>query len=237
MPPEQQGTTATPSPAAVLWDMDGTLVDTEPYWIAEEHLLVERYGGTWTAEHAKALVGNDLRVSAAYIQEHGDVPLDVEEIVEVLLYGVVDRLRAHVPWRPGALELLQSLRQHRVPCALVTMSWTALAETFLAAAPDGAFQTVVTGDRVDRGKPHPDPYLTAAQLLGVRATECVAIEDSVTGVTSAEAAGVPTLAVPHVVPVPAAPGRSRAHSLTEITVADLGRIAAGEAIDLLPWTG
>ena len=89
-------------PAAVLWDMDGTLVDTEPYWIAEEHELVERYGGTWTAEHAKALVGNDLRVSARYIQEHGDVPISEDEIVEVLLDGVVRRLREHVPWRPGS---------------------------------------------------------------------------------------------------------------------------------------
>ena len=127
--------TLSRAPAAVLWDMDGTLVDTEPYWIAEEHALVERFGGTWTAEHAKALVGNDLRVSAGYIQEHGDVPLDVDEIVAVLLDGVVDRLARHVPWRPGAPELLGSLRSHGVPCALVTMSWTALAETFLAAAP------------------------------------------------------------------------------------------------------
>ncbi len=221
-------------PAAVLWDMDGTLVDTEPYWIAEEHLLVERYGGTWTAEHAKALVGNDLMVSARYIKHHGDVPLEPDEIVEVLLSGVVARLRAAVPWRPGALELLGALRAAGVPCALVTMSWTALADTFLAAAPADSFDVVVTGDRVERGKPHPEPYLTAARVLGVPPGDCVAIEDSQTGVTSAESAGVPTLAVPHVVSVPAALGRSRAHSLAEVTVADLARIAAGETIDLLP---
>ena len=226
---------ADPSlPAAVLWDMDGTLVDTEPYWIAEEHDLVEQYGGTWTAEHAKALVGNDLRVSARYIQEHGDVPLGEDEIVDVLLNGVVRRMREHVPWRPGALALLAELGARGVPCALVTMSWTALADTFLARAPEDTFAVVVTGDRVERGKPHADPYLRAAELLGVPAGACVAIEDSVTGVTSAEAAGVPTLAVPHVVPVPAAPGRSRAHSLAEVTVADLASIAAGETIDLLP---
>ncbi|GAB3590997.1 HAD family hydrolase [Angustibacter peucedani] len=230
MPPEA---TSRRLPAAVLWDMDGTLVDTEPYWIAEEHQLVEAYGGTWTAEHAKALVGNDLMVSAHYIKQHGDVPLEPAEIVDVLLAGVVHRLRDVVPWRPGALELLGRLGEAGVPCALVTMSWTALADTFLAAAPDGAFDVVVTGDRVERGKPHPDPYLRAAEALGVAPGECVAVEDSQTGVTSAESAGVPTLAVPHVVPVPAAPGRSRAHSLAEITVDDLARIAAGEAIDLL----
>jgi HAD superfamily hydrolase (TIGR01509 family) len=229
MPPEA----ARPLPAAVLWDMDGTLVDTEPYWIAEEHALVERFGGRWTAEHAKALVGNDLLVSARYIKEHGDVPLEPEQIVDVLLTGVVARLRAEVPWRPGARDLLAELRRLGIPCALVTMSWTSLADTFLAACAPGTFDVVVTGDRVPRGKPHPDPYLTAARALDVDPGACVAIEDSQTGVTSAEAAGVPTLAVPHVVRVPRAPGRSRANSLAEITVADLARIAAGESIDLV----
>jgi HAD superfamily hydrolase (TIGR01509 family) len=229
MPPEGP---APALPAAVLWDMDGTLVDTEPYWIAEEHALVERYGGTWTAEHARALVGNDLLVSARYIKEHGEVPLEAEQIVEVLLAGVVSRLGREVPWRPGARELLAELGRRSVPCALVTMSWTSLADTFLAACPPGTFHVVVTGDRVPRGKPHPDPYLLAAQSLGVDTRRCVAVEDSQTGVASAEAAGVPTLAVPHVDPVPAAQGRSRVTSLAEVTVADLGRIAAGECIDL-----
>jgi HAD superfamily hydrolase (TIGR01509 family) len=229
MPPEA----AAALPAAVLWDMDGTLVDTEPYWIAEEHALVEQYGGTWTAEHAKALVGNDLLVSAHYIREHGDVPLDPEQIVDVLLSGVVARLRAEVPWRPGARDLLAELRRRGVPCALVTMSWTSLADTFLAACGPGTFDVVVTGDRVSRGKPHADPYLTAAGALDVDPGRCVAVEDSQTGVTSAEAAGVPTLAVPHVVHVPSAPGRSRVNSLAEVTVADLARIAAGETIDLV----
>jgi HAD superfamily hydrolase (TIGR01509 family) len=229
MPPEPDASL----PAAVLWDMDGTLVDTEPYWIAEEHQLVEQHGGTWTAEHAKALVGNDLLVSASYIKQHGEVPLEPEQIVEVLLSGVVQRLRTQVPWRPGARELLADLRRRGVPCALVTMSWTSLADTFLAACGPDTFDVVVTGDRVARGKPHADPYLQAAQALGVDPRRCVAIEDSQTGVASAEAAGVPTLAVPHVVHVPPAEGRSRANSLAEITVADLARIAAGESIDLV----
>ena len=113
------------------------------------------------------------------------------------------------------------------------MSWTSLADTFLLACGPDTFDVVVTGDRVARGKPHPDPYLQAAQALGAEPGRCVAVEDSRTGVTSAEAAGVPTLAVPHVVHVPAAPGRSRANSLAEVTVADLGRIASGEVFDLV----
>jgi HAD superfamily hydrolase (TIGR01509 family) len=194
-------------PAAVLWDMDGTLVDTEPYWMAAEIALVESYGGTWTTEHSKALVGNDLRVSARYIREHGNVPLDTDDIVLRLLDGVITRMHDHVPWRPGARALLAELRASAVPCALVTMSWQQLARTFLDAVPQGTFTVVVTGDQVTRGKPHAEPYLHAARLLGVDPADALAIEDSPTGVASATAAGVPVLAVPHVLPVEPAPGR------------------------------
>src|SRR5665811_617667 len=96
-------------PAAVLWDMDGTLVDTEPYWTAEEHALVEAHGGIWADEHARQLVGNDLMVSANYIWAHSPVDLMPVEIVHELLAGVVARVNEHVPWRPGARELLESL--------------------------------------------------------------------------------------------------------------------------------
>jgi len=217
-------------PAAVLWDMDGTLVDTEPYWIQAEHLLVERHGGTWSEEHALALVGNDLMDSARYIREHGPVPLEPEAIVDELLEFVVAHLSRHVPWRPGARELLTALGQAGVPCALVTMSWTALAEAFLASVPPDTFDVVVTGDRVSRGKPHADPYLAAVELLEVDAGRCVAIEDSPTGAASATAAGVPTLVVPHVVSVPEGPGRSFAGSLLDVDGDLLGRIAAGEVL-------
>jgi HAD superfamily hydrolase (TIGR01509 family) len=210
--------------------MDGTLIDTEPYWLQAEHLLVEQHGGTWSDEHALALVGHDLMDSARYIREHGPVPLEPEVIVEVLLGSVRAALASHVPWRPGARELLESLGAAGVPCALVTMSWTSLTETFLASVPSDTFDVVVTGDRVSRGKPHPDPYLQAVQLLEVDAGSCVAVEDSPTGAASATAAAVPTLVVPHLVPVPEGPGRSFADSLADVDVETLGRIAAGEVL-------
>ena len=103
-------------PAAVLWDMDGTLVDTEPYWIEVEQELVEVHGGTWSQEHAMALVGNDLLDSGRYIREHGGVDLEPAEIVEILLDGVVEHIRRAVPWRAGARELLAELRTQGVPC-------------------------------------------------------------------------------------------------------------------------
>ncbi|MFL6174534.1 MAG: HAD family hydrolase [Marmoricola sp.] len=189
------------SPAAVLWDMDGTLVDTEPYWIETEFNLVAEHGDTWSMEHALNLVGNDLLVSGAYIREHGGVDLEPGEIVDRLLDGVVARVRERVPWQPGARELLDALNLAGVPCALVTMSWQRFVAPILEVLPPGTFATVVTGDRVELGKPHPEPYLLAAAELGVDPGECLAIEDSNTGAKSAEAAGCTVLVVPNHVPV------------------------------------
>ena len=211
-------------PAAVLWDLDGTLVDTEPYWMAEEHLLVAEYGGTWTDEHAHSLIGNALIDSARYIQQHGGVTLPPEEIIARLTAGVVRRIEVEVPWRPGARELLFSLHELGVPCALVTMSYRAMAEAILRSLPGQYFRFLVTGDEVTHGKPHPEPYLKGAGLLGVDPAQCVAIEDSLTGIASAEAAGVPLLAVEHLVPVPAREGRTVTSSLTGWSAQDLGKL-------------
>jgi HAD superfamily hydrolase (TIGR01509 family) len=208
---------------AVLFDMDGTIVDTEPYWIAAEHALVAEHGGTWTDEHAYSLVGNALLASAEYLREHGGVNMDPVEIVDRLLERVIAATREHVPWRPGAVELLSELRDRGVPCALVTMSYESLARTVIDQLHADSFAAVVTGDQVSDGKPHPEAYLTAAARLGVDPTCCVAIEDSPTGIASAEAAGCLVVAVPHTLPVAAAPGRVIVGSLTDL---DVDRLAA-----------
>lgn len=212
--------------------MDGTLVDTEPYWIQAEHEIVEEHGGTWSDEYAHQLVGNDLMVSAVFIKEHGNVPWEPERIIDELLVRVVAQVREHVPWRPGARELLAALAEAGVPSALVTMSWRSLADAVVSSLPEGSFTAVVTGDEVEHGKPHPEPYHAAARLLGVEASDCVAIEDSPTGVRSAVAAGVPTIAVPHVVSVPEIAGAVHLDSLVGVTpssLADAARVAAGSA--------
>ena len=211
-------------PGAVLWDMDGTLVDTEPSWIAAEYALVAEHGGTWNDEHAHALVGNPLLVSGEYIRRHGGVDLPVEVIVERLVDRVVADVRRSVPWRPGARELLLALRDEGVPCALVTMSWARLVDAVLAELPGDTFAAVVAGDQVRHGKPHPEPYLTAAARLGVAPGECVAIEDSQTGVASAHAAGAAVVAVPNVVPIPPGPGRVVVDTLEGLSPAGLARL-------------
>ena len=209
-------------PAAVLWDMDGTLVDTEPYWFEAEFELVAEFDGTWTEADALSLVGFDLLDSAHELRTRGGVRLDPVQVVDHLLDGVIRRVAEQLPWRPGAPELLAECVAARIPCVMVTMSWRRLADSVIAAAPAGSFVTSITGDEVRNGKPDPEPYLAAAAALGLDPADCVAIEDSPTGVASALAAGCATLGVPHVVPVPAAPGLTLVDALVGIGVADLG---------------
>lgn len=215
---------------AVLWDMDGTIVDTEPYWIEAEHGLVEAHGGTWSHEQAMQLVGQSLVHSAGVLQRAG-VQLEVREIIDTLTAQVISRVRNHVPWRPGARELLDELFTAGVRCALVTMSETPLAREIVASLPQPYFEFLVTGDTVTQGKPHPEAYLKAVELLqqqepGLTAAHCVALEDSAPGVAAAVASGAVTVAIPHIVPLPEDPRRTMWDSLEDRTVADLEELVA-----------
>ncbi len=204
--------------AAVLWDLDGTLIDSEPLWMAGEHALAEEHGATWTQEDGLALVGNSLIESGHYIKHRLESQLAPEEIVDYLVDRLAGDLSREIPWRPGAAELVKALDSEQVPQALVTMSYAAIARPVAAALP---FAAVVTGDQVTHGKPHPEPYLRAAELLGVDAADCLAVEDSGTGATSANAAGCHVLVVPHFVNVPDAPRRTQRTSLELLTPDDL----------------
>lgn len=179
--------------------MDGTLVDTEPYWMAAETALVESYGGIWTHEDALQLVGNGLLDSAEILQRAG-VEMDADAIISHLTDAVQEALRTQgVPFRPGAQELLQDLRAAGIRTGLVTMSLRRMALGVVDLIEFEAFDVVVAGDDVENAKPHPEPYLQAAALLGVDIADAVVIEDSPTGLRAGIASGAVALGVPHIV--------------------------------------
>ena len=156
---------SAPSLSAVLWDMDGTLVDTEPYWMAAETPLVERFGGTWSHEQALALVGLGLEDSARIFQNAG-VRMSVDAIIDHLTDDVMRQLgETGVPFRPGARELLASLRAAGIKTGLVTMSMRRMARTVVDLIDFEAFDVVVAGDDATRPKPFPDAYLQACGQL------------------------------------------------------------------------
>ncbi len=212
--------------AAVLWDLDGTLIDSEPLWMAGEHELADSHGAVWTEEDGLNLVGNSLIESGHYIKKRLGSDLSAEDIVDILVARLANDLSREIPWRPGAVELFTALDQAMVPQALVTMSYAAIAAPVAAAL---SFAATVTGDQVTNGKPHPEPYLRAAELLGVNIAECVAIEDSIPGVQSALSAGAHVIGVPAIVKLQEQPGVTIWPSLAGRTVADLVSTYAGAA--------
>jgi HAD superfamily hydrolase (TIGR01509 family) len=188
--------------------MDGTIVDTEPYWMRAETVLVGSFGGTWTHDDALQLVGQGLWHSSRILQAHG-VDLAEDEIVDRLTTTVMEQVTEQVPWRPGAMELLAEVRAAGIPTALVTMSLRSLAELVVSSIDFASFDVIVSGDDVTHAKPHPEPYLTAAGLLGVDIAECVALEDSLPGLASAVASGAVSIGIPHMATI----GESSEHTL------------------------
>ena len=217
------------APSAVLWDMDGTLIDTEPYWMGAETELVEAHGGVWTRQAGLARVGTPLSGCAATLRSRG-VDLPDEEIADFLNGRVAEGVAAGIPWQQGAQEILAALHEAGVPMALVTSSFRRLAEPFADAV--GLFDVVVSGDDVTRPKPDPEPYVTAARLLGVDVTDCVAVEDSHSGIASAVASGAHVVAVEVMQALAPRPGLSRVASLADLSLTDVARIAGGAVLDL-----
>lgn len=197
----------TPRPAAVLWDFDGTLVDTEPLWFEAEGEFMRSHGGTWSDELAHELIGVPLPIGArrlvGALEEQGHASdMAPDEVVSFLVNRVSTRLSAGaIEWRPGARELLEGLRAEGVRCALVSMSFRELLQIVVDQLPEGTFDVIVAGDEVERGKPDPEPYLTAASHLGVDVTECIVVEDSPTGTAAGVASGAAVVAVENLIPL------------------------------------
>ena len=214
---------------AVLWDFDGTLVNTEPMWFDAEPEYVTGHGAPWPPEEARGYAGAAWTTSGGAMRdrlvEYGvDPSLTAWGVYDEVTGIVVRRLRASGGPMPGVLELLERVRAAGVPNAVVSASQARLVEAGLEVigAAD-AFDALVTGPMIDHGKPDPDGYLLAARMLDVRPHRCVVIEDSPTGCESGRRAGALVVGVPSVVPLPPAPGQLRRTTLEGLTVEELER--------------
>ena len=203
--------------------MDGTIVDSEEYWIVAELELVNLFGGTWTHEDGLALVGNGLPQTAAKLQEHG-VELSIDEIIQALTNRVLEQIEVAVPWRPGAVELIHQFQAAGIPQALVTMSIERMARKVAAVIPGTPLTEVVAGDNVLKTKPDPEAYLLAAQRLEVDISQCIAFEDSPSGCRSAHSAGAVTVGVTNLVSLDGIP--------TDVTLETLVGVSASQIFEL-----
>jgi HAD superfamily hydrolase (TIGR01509 family) len=183
---------------AVIFDMDGLLLETEELWHAAESELFRRHGGEFTREDQLAVIGTGPEVSGRYYARRLGVPEErATALVDEMLGIMHDHVRRQVAARPGAVELVTELRDRRVPLGLASNSPRFLVDDALhTAGLADAFDTIVTSDDVVHEKPAPDIYLLACQRLGVAPTDAVALEDSVSGVAAAKAAGLACIAVP-----------------------------------------
>ncbi|WP_327104606.1 HAD family hydrolase [Nonomuraea glycinis] len=206
---------------AVFFDMDGLLVDTERVWLEVETEVMAELGGQWTLEHQTHLVGGSMERTVDYMLTVSGSSVAPERVRESMITGMVSRLAGGVQVMPGAGELLDALRDEGVPVALVTSSLLDIADAVLKSVGRDRFDAIVTAGDVLRPKPDPEPYLTAARLLGVRPVRSVVLEDSPTGVAAGTAAGCAVVAVPSLLPIEAVPGRLVVSSLTEVTVSTL----------------
>jgi HAD superfamily hydrolase (TIGR01509 family) len=184
--------------AGVLFDMDGTLVDSEKVWDIGLRELATRYGGILSDEARLRMVGTSAMETMVILHEDLRQPWrDPDEGADWLDLRVAELFADGLEWRPGARELVAAVRAAGLPTALVTNTRRSLVEVALRTIGAGNFDVVVSADDVPRTKPDPAPYLAAAAAVGADPTRCVAIEDSPSGIESALGAGCAVLAVPH----------------------------------------
>jgi HAD superfamily hydrolase (TIGR01509 family) len=195
---------------AVLFDMDGLLIDSEPLWFQAEAEVMAKLGGTWAEGDQKALLGGSLDRSVSYLLKRAERPVPPDTVAAWLLGGITARVRDHgVSVMPGARELVAEVAAAGVPYALVTSSQRCFVDAVLRRT-GLRFPVIVCAE---------DPSRAAARRPGADPARCVALEDSATGVASAEAAGCRVVAVPSLAPIEPRPGRAVARSLLGIDLA------------------
>lgn len=179
---------------AILWDLDGTLIDSEPWWAAAEQAYAAHHGGHWSPADAAACVGRPLEVTAQRLQATCRIDVPVPEICGELVAMMAATALAQPPrFQPGARELAEEVHRAGMLQAVVTLSQGEYVQALAAHLP--WFQQIITGDCVNTPKPDPAAYLLAMECLGVNPSECVVMEDSATGIAAGYASGALTVAL------------------------------------------
>ncbi len=203
---------------AVLFDMDGLLIDSEPQWFAAETATVAELGGDWGKQQQLDLLGTNLEVAAAYMIRWTNSQRSHADVMRLLEQNMTEQLQKSISFRPGAMDLLTSIATTDLTFGLVTSSTRRHVEVVLQHLPEQLFHVSVTADDVDRLKPDPMPYVTAMHAIDASPARTVVLEDSPPGIEAAEAAGCQVVAVPSVAAIPDGPNRTVVSSLTEVTV-------------------
>lgn len=211
---------------AVLFDMDGTLTDSEKLWSAALVEVVDELGGSLSDETRAAMVGTDLVSSVRMMLADLAVDADPAVVQRLLVEATARQFESSLEWRPGAADLVSAVRRAGLRTALVTATHRNLTSIALDTLGRENFDAIICGDDVTNSKPHPEPYRRGLDALGVTAQQAVAIEDSPSGSMSAVSAGLPTLVVPLEVPIEPRPGISLRGSLVGVTVETLREMLA-----------
>jgi HAD superfamily hydrolase (TIGR01509 family) len=182
---------------AVVFDLDGVLIDSEPVWEQVRRQVVAEHGGHWAADAQQRLMGMSTGEWAAYLSQDLGVGLPPETIAALVIERMAARYTEHLPLMPGAVEAVRRLAA-RWPLGLASSAPASLIDTVLdAAGLRPCFATTLSTEQVAHGKPAPDIYLAACERLGREPPTCAAVEDSTNGLRSAAAAGLHVIAIPH----------------------------------------
>ena len=207
--------------SAIFFDMDGTLVDSEPLWLEAEIEVMLREGCIWTAEDQLACLGGPRAKTERIMQEKCGKQMPDNYFGDQLDDLMESKLANKLKLIPGALELLAECKENDLTFGLVTASGGRLMNVVLKSFPADIFDVVISGDDVEKSKPDPQPYLMAAERLSVDIKKSVVIEDSVTGVTAGLASGTQVIGIPHLVNLPKHENLRVVSKLSDITYSNL----------------
>jgi HAD superfamily hydrolase (TIGR01509 family) len=207
--------------SAILFDMDGTLIDSEPLWLKAEIEVMAEVGCHWDEQDQINCLGGPAERTERYMQERSQNIKPYGYFINRLHEVMRARITNELDLIPNALSLLKECKDAGIKTALVTASSRDLMTIVLKRFPIGTFDVVVSGDDVEKSKPDPAPYLLAAKQLSVDISKCLVLEDSLTGVQSGLSSGAKVIGIPHLVQMSEHPNLRVISSLDEITLSDI----------------